>query len=115
MRSCRTCQFFFEVFSVGLPRHAVDTRRGIPLESEVAPRQEVDSDVMQQCVEPNTLALSRRPFDAVSRRSVRAAAVLKIPSDLVGPWTDDCLYICIRKSDLAGRRFDRCWTISQGT
>ena len=41
--------------------------------------------------------------------------VLQIPSDLVGPWTDDCLYVCIRKSDLAGRRFDRCWTISQGT
>jgi uncharacterized protein YwqG len=42
--------------------------------------------------------------------------VLQIPSDCeVGPWTDDCLYVCIRKSDLAERRFDRCWTISQGT
>jgi hypothetical protein len=42
--------------------------------------------------------------------------VLQIPSDdEVGPWTEDCLYVCIRKSDLAERRFDRCWTISQST
>src|SRR5262249_52127492 len=53
-------KFFFEVFSVGLPRHAIDTRRGVPFEGEIAPRQEVDGDVMQQCGEPHTLALSRR-------------------------------------------------------
>src|SRR5262249_1803743 len=53
-------KFFFEVFSVGLPRHAIDTRRGVPFEGEIAPRKEVDGDVMQQCGEPHTLALSRR-------------------------------------------------------
>ena len=41
--------------------------------------KEIDGDMMQQRSEPYTLALSRRsamsPFDAVSRRSVRAAAV----------------------------------------
>jgi len=26
-----------------------------------------------------------------------------------------CLYVCIRKSDLAQRRFDRCWTLLQCT
>jgi len=43
--------------------------------------------------------------------------VLQIESDSeVGPWTlEGCLYVCIRKSDLAERRFDRCWTISQCT
>ena len=75
-------QLLFEVFSVGLPRHAVDARRGVPFKRKVAPLQEIDGDVMQQRSEPYTLALSRRlahgdasPFDAVSRRSVRAAAV----------------------------------------
>src|SRR5215468_2636639 len=53
-------QFLFEVFSVGLPRHAIDARRGVPFEGQIAPRQEVDGDVMQQCGEPHTLALSRR-------------------------------------------------------
>ena len=42
--------------------------------------------------------------------------VLQVPSDdEVGPWTDDCLYAFIRKSDLAERRFDRCWTMLQCT
>ena len=74
-------QLFFEVLSVGLPRHAVDSRRGVPFERKVALLQEFDGDVMQQRSEPYSLALSRRStqamssFDAVSRRSVRAAAV----------------------------------------
>src|SRR5215831_9479305 len=43
--------------------------------------------------------------------------VLQIPSDdEVGPWEGEgCLYVCIRKSDLAERRFDRCWTTLQCT
>jgi hypothetical protein len=43
--------------------------------------------------------------------------VLQVPSDdEVGPWTGyGCLYVCIRKSDLAERRFDRCWTMLQCT
>jgi hypothetical protein len=41
--------------------------------------------------------------------------VLQVPSDdEVGPWTGyGCLYVCIRKSDLAELRFDRCWTLLQ--
>ena len=53
-------QFLLEVFSVGLPRHAIDARCSVPLEREVALLQEIDGDVMQQCGEPHTLALSRR-------------------------------------------------------
>ena len=56
----QVCQLLVEVFSVGLPRHAIDTRRRVPLKREVAPLQEIDGDVMQQCGEPHTLALSRR-------------------------------------------------------
>src|SRR5215471_20847866 len=67
-------QFLFEVFSVGLPRHAVDTRRGVPFKGVITPRQEVDGDVMQQCGEPYTLALSRRSAHGVkaARRGVPA-------------------------------------------
>ena len=62
-----------------------------------------------------------RTFNARERathfaRADRWQLVLQIPSDdEVGPWTDDCLYVCIRKNDLAERRFDLCWTISQGS
>ena len=45
----QSCQFLFEVFSVGLPRHAIDARRGVPFKGEIAPRQEIDSDVMKEC------------------------------------------------------------------
>src|SRR5262245_15656001 len=67
-------QFFLKVFSVGLPRHAIDTRRGVPLESEVTLLQETYGDVMQQCGEPHTLALSRRSAhgDKPVRRGVPA-------------------------------------------
>jgi uncharacterized protein YwqG len=43
--------------------------------------------------------------------------VLQIETDSeVGPWIGEgCLYVCIRKSDLAERRFDRCWTMPQCT
>lgn len=43
--------------------------------------------------------------------------VLQIETDCeVGPWIGEgCLYVCIRKSDLAERRFDRCWTMPQCT
>ena len=43
--------------------------------------------------------------------------VLQIETDSeVGPWIGEgCLYVCIRKSDLAERRFDRCWTMLQCT
>src|SRR5262249_52031119 len=47
-------QFLFEVFSVGLPRHTVDARRGVPLKGEITPRQVGHGDVMQQCGEPYT-------------------------------------------------------------
>jgi hypothetical protein len=62
-----------------------------------------------------------RTFNARERATHFARAdswqlVLQIPSDNeVRPWADDCLYVFIRKSDLAESRFDRCWTISQGT
>jgi hypothetical protein len=39
-------QFLFEVFSIGLPRHAIDPGRSISREREIAPLQEVDGDVM---------------------------------------------------------------------
>src|SRR5215813_13807825 len=70
-------QFLFEVFSVALPRHAVDTRCGVPLKREVAPLQEVDSDVMQQCGEPHTLTLSRR--SAHSDKPVRRGVPAQCP------------------------------------
>ena len=43
--------------------------------------------------------------------------VLQIETDsVVGPWIGEgCLYVCMRKSDLAERRFDRCWTMLQCT
>jgi uncharacterized protein YwqG len=43
--------------------------------------------------------------------------VLQIETDSeVGPWIGEgCLYVCIRKSDLAERRFDRRWTMPQCT
>ena len=43
--------------------------------------------------------------------------VLQIASDgEVGPWGNEGhLYVCIRKDDLAERRFDRCWTLIQCT
>ena len=36
-------QLFFEVLSIGLPRHAVDTRRGVPFKRMVTPLQEIDT------------------------------------------------------------------------
>jgi hypothetical protein len=54
-----------ELGRLGRPRYAVDTRRGVPLGGEIAPRQEVVGDVMQQCGEPYTLALSRRSAHGV--------------------------------------------------
>src|SRR5215831_3696199 len=53
-------QLLFEIFSVGLPRHAVDAWRRVSLKCAVTLLQEVDGDVMQQCGEPHTFALSRR-------------------------------------------------------
>src|SRR5262245_574085 len=70
-------QLLFEVLSVGLPRHAVDTRRGIPFERKVALLQEIDGDVMQQRGEPYTLALSRR--SAHGDESVRRGAPAQCP------------------------------------
>src|SRR5262249_53476115 len=61
-------------FSLGPPRHTVNARRGVPFEGEIAPRQEGDRDVVQQCGEPYTLALSRRSAHGVkpARRGVPA-------------------------------------------
>src|SRR5580765_775139 len=53
-------QFLFEAFSIGLPRHAIDPGRRVPREREIALRQEVDGDVMQQCSEPYISTLSCR-------------------------------------------------------
>src|ERR1700722_13772887 len=53
-------QLLFEVLSVGLPRHAVDSRRGVPFKRKVTLLQEIDGDMMQQRSEPYTLTLSRR-------------------------------------------------------
>src|SRR5262249_8937768 len=52
----------------------VATRLGVPLKSEITPRQEGNGDVMQQCGEPYTLALSRRSAHGVkaARRSIPA-------------------------------------------
>jgi hypothetical protein len=57
----QVCQLRFEVFSVGLPRHAIDPRRSITLERMVALLQEVGGDVMQQYGKPHISTLSRRP------------------------------------------------------
>src|SRR5271169_6853368 len=67
-------QLLFEVLSVGLPRHAVDARRGVPFKRKVAQLQEIDGDVMQQRSEPYTLALSRRSAhgDESVRRGIPA-------------------------------------------
>src|SRR5215475_10754236 len=70
-------QLLFEVLSVGLPRHAVDTRRGVPFERKVALLQETDGDVMQQSGEPYTLALSRR--SAHGDKSVRRGIPAQCP------------------------------------
>jgi len=63
-----------------------------------------------------------RAFEARERATHFARAdgwqhVLQIETDAeVGPWIGEgCLYVCIRKSDLAERRFDRCWTMLQCT
>src|SRR6516165_10058094 len=53
-------KFLFEIFSVGLPRHAVDAWRRVSLKYAVTLLQEVDGDVMQKCGEPYILALSCR-------------------------------------------------------
>ena len=73
----QVCQFLLEVFPVGLPRHAVDARRGVPLKREVALLQEIDGDVMQQCGELHTLALSRR--SAHGCQSVRRSFPAQCP------------------------------------
>src|SRR6202795_615172 len=53
-------QFLFERFSIGLPCHAIASGRSVTREREIAPLQEIGGDVMQQCREPYSLALSRR-------------------------------------------------------
>src|ERR1700746_359993 len=53
-------QLLFEVFSIGLPRHAVDARCGVPFKREVTLLQEIGGDVVEQRCESYTLALSRR-------------------------------------------------------
>jgi hypothetical protein len=70
----KVLQLLFEVFSIGLPRHAVDARRGVPFKREITLLQEIGGDVMQQCCEPYTLALSRRSAhgDEPVRRGVPA-------------------------------------------
>src|SRR5260370_18479853 len=70
-------QLLFKVFSVGLPRHAVDARRGVPFKPKVASLQEIDGDVMQQRSEPYTLALSRR--SAHADESVRRGIPAQCP------------------------------------
>src|SRR6202023_1936212 len=75
-------QLLFEVLSVGLPRHAVDPRCGVPFERKVALLQEIDGDVMQQRGEPHTLALSRRL--AHGDESVRRG--IPRPSRRRSPW-----------------------------
>src|ERR1700680_2890748 len=71
-------QLLFEVLSVGLPRHAVDARRGVPFKRKVALLQEIDGDVMQQRSEPYTLALSR--CSAHGDESVRRGIPAQCPS-----------------------------------
>src|SRR6202049_3128966 len=81
-------QLLFEVLSVGLPRHAVDARCGVPFERKVALLQEIDGDVMQQRGEPHTLALSRRLAhgDESVRRGIPAAVSGPRPSRRRSPW-----------------------------
>src|SRR6267143_1692491 len=76
-------QLLFEVLSVGLPRHAVDARRGVPFKRKVAPLQEIDGDVMQQRSEPYTLALSRR--SAHGDEPVRRGIPAQCPAAAVSP------------------------------
>src|SRR5260370_7027378 len=54
-------QLLFTVFSVGLPRHAVDARRGVPFKPKVTSLQKIDFDVLPQLRAPTTLPLSPRP------------------------------------------------------
>src|SRR5215467_14117860 len=70
-------QLLFEVFSIGLPRHAVDARRRVPFKREVTLLQEIGGDVMQQCCEPYTLAQSRR--SAHGDEPVRRGAPAQCP------------------------------------
>ena len=53
-------QFLFERFPIGLPCHAIGPGRSVTRERAIAPLQEIGGDVMQQCREPHSLALSRR-------------------------------------------------------
>jgi hypothetical protein len=53
-------EFLFESFSISLPCHAIASGRSVTREREIAPLQEIGGDVMQQCREPYSLALSRR-------------------------------------------------------
>ena len=53
-------EFLFERPSISLPCHAIDSGRSVTREREIAPLQEIGGDVMQQCREPYSLALSRR-------------------------------------------------------
>ena len=53
-------QLRFEIFPVGPPRHAIDPRRCVTLQCDVALSEQIDGDVMQQRGEPHCLALSRR-------------------------------------------------------
>jgi hypothetical protein len=66
-------QLLVEVFPVGPPRHAVDPRRRVTLQCDVATLQKIDGDVMQQRGEPHFLALSRRLAHGVqsARRDTR--------------------------------------------
>src|ERR1700751_4131990 len=70
-------QLLFEVFSIGLPRHAVDARRGVPFKRKVTLLQEIGGDVMQQCCEPHTLAQSLR--SAHGDEPVRRGAPAQCP------------------------------------
>ena len=60
-------------------------------------------------------------FEARERATHLARAdkwqlVLQFDGDFVHEYGwDDRFYVCIRKSDLAERGFDRCWTMSQCT
>src|SRR5215467_14987607 len=53
-------QFLFERFSIGLPCHAIGSGRSVARKREIASLEEIGGDVMQQCREPYSLALSRR-------------------------------------------------------
>ena len=73
---------------------------------------------------PNIGEEARRAWDAFEARErathfARAdkwQLVLQFDGDFVHEYgRDDRFYVCIRKSDLAERGFDRCWTMSQCT